>query len=109
MQDDIGLLLRTNFFFTNILSAQDLVLTASGDGTAHIWKATAAPDALSSIHGSGLGFSSAEESAESSEDDNGLGGSAEKSTTGHRHNTTLKSPMCVLEGHQVFTIFARSS
>jgi len=42
--------------------AQDLVITGSGDGTAHVWKASALPDT------SGLRIQSSEESAESSDD-----------------------------------------
>ena len=52
-------------YLCNILQyllAQDLVITGSGDGTAHVWKASALPDT------SGLRIQSSEESAESSDD-----------------------------------------
>ncbi len=63
---------------------QDIALTASGDGTAHVWKATALPDALGGGGGGGGGFiggamgggggSSEESAADSSEEDGGRGG-----------------------------------
>ncbi len=62
---------------------QDIALTASGDGTAHVWKATALPDALGGGGGGGGfiggamgggGGSSEESAADSSEEDGGRGG-----------------------------------
>jgi len=84
---------------------QDLVLTASGDGSAHIWKASPIlPDSL--VSGGGAGTQSSEESADSSEDDLYQGGNGFNSgerqsdqTRVSQHGQTVKSPITTLLGH----------
>ena len=56
-------------------------MTASGDGSAHIWKAAVIPDRLAHA----IGGVSSEESADSESEDTG------ECTMGHQKN--LKSPV----------------
>jgi len=74
--------------------AQDLVITGSGDGTAHVWKASALPDAT------GLRIHSSEESAESSDD----GG--EVSGDDVLRSRSLTQAAVVLTGHQGVVVSA---
>ncbi|TRY63143.1 hypothetical protein TCAL_00346 [Tigriopus californicus] len=75
--------------------SQDIALTASGDGTAHVWKASAVPDFTPSGAG-GFGLSSEESAADSSEDD--------RRTSNHPSDlsrcTAVKTPIIALSGHQ---------
>ena len=83
---------------------QDLVLTASGDGSAHIWKA--APILPESLLSGGPGTQSSEESPDSSEDDlyqgagfnNGERQCEPKSRIGQQ-GQTVRSPITTLLGH----------
>jgi len=77
--------------------SQDLVLSASGDGAAHVWKAGALSD--SSSH-SGLRIQSSEESAESS--DEGGENAGEIILRGH----AVTTPLVVLSGHQGVVVSA---
>ncbi len=81
--------------------SQDIALTASGDGTAHVWKATALPEALgaSSVAGAatGGGGSSEESAAESSEDDGGRAREANAGAVSNRVNV-IKYPIVSLSG-----------
>lgn len=75
--------------------SQDIALTASGDGTAHVWKASAVPDFTPSGAG-GFGLSSEESAADSSEDD--------RRTNNYPSDmsrcTSVKTPVIILTGHQ---------
>ena len=69
-------------------------MTASGDGTAHIWKAAVVPDRLSHV----LGGGSSEESPDSESEDTDAFGKREA-----RSNVvvnTVKVPIIALTGHQ---------
>lgn len=68
--------------------SQDLVVTGSGDGTAHVWNASALPD-------SGLRIHSSEESGESS-DDGGEAAGGESAPRGY----AVSMPLVILAGHQ---------
>jgi len=75
--------------------SQDLVVTGSGDSTAHIWKAGALSDTGSHT---GARLQSSEESADSSDDggDNLGGGGGEAIMRGLQVST----PLVVMSGHQ---------
>ena len=73
--------------------AQDLALTASGDGTAHVWKAVALPDA---IGGAGAAAPSSEESAAESSEDDAIGGRG----VGVVKTNAVRQPIVALTGHQ---------
>ena len=84
---------------------QDLVLTASGDASTHVWKAASVlPESL--LSGGGTGAQSSEESPESSEDD--LYQGATGMSSGERQSDqnrigqlgqTVRSPITTLLGH----------
>jgi len=74
--------------------AQDLVVTGSGDGTAHVWKASALPE-------SGLRIQSSEESAESSDD-----GGETLSGEDVLRSRSLSVAVAVLGGHQGVVVSA---
>lgn len=84
---------------------QDLVLTASGDASAHIWKAAPIlPESV--LSGGGMGTQSSEESPDSSEDDLYQGGvgmnSGERQCEQNRVmqlSQTVRSPITTLLGH----------
>jgi len=71
---------------------QDLALTASGDGSAHIWKAAVIPDRLAHA----IGGISSEESANDSESEDT---DARRESKGIVVNT-IKTPIIALTGHQ---------
>ena len=89
----------------NFHPTQDLVLTASGDGSAHIWKASPIlPESL--LSGTGGGTHSSEESPDSSEDDLCQAGagvnSGERQCEQNRVSQlgqTVRSPITTLLGH----------
>lgn len=69
-------------------------MTASGDGTAHIWKAAVVPERLSHI----MGGASSEESPDSeSEDTDALG---KRDARPSSVVNTVKAPIIALTGHQ---------
>lgn len=77
--------------------AQDLVLTASGDGSAHVWQAAVLPEnLLTSLNSGQPGQESSEESAESSEDD----GHGQTHGQQQRSWHTVRTPITALTGHQ---------
>jgi len=78
--------------------SQDLVLSGSGDGTAHVWKAGAVSDSTSH---SGLRMPSSEESADSS-DDGAENAGGEMVLRGH----AISTPLVVLTGHQGVVVAA---
>ena len=73
---------------------QDLALTASGDGTAHIWKAAVVPERLSHA----LGGGSSEESPDSESEDTDAIGNRRDSRSAIVN--TIKVPIIALSGHQ---------
>ena len=77
---------------------QDLALTASGDGSAHIWKAAVVPERLSHA----LGGGSSEESLDSeSEDTEATAGCNRRdSRSSSAIVNTIKVPIIALTGHQ---------
>lgn len=70
---------------------QDLVVTGSGDWTAHVWNASALPDSNLRMH-------SSEESAESSDDGGEAAGDAGGS--GLLRGYAVSLPLVILSGHQ---------
>ena len=72
-------------------------LTASGDGTAHIWKAAVVPERLS--HAIGGGSSEESPDSESEDTDAAIGGNRRESKSAAIVNT-VKVPIISLTGHQ---------
>ena len=70
-------------------------LTASGDGTAHIWKAAVVPDRLSHV----LGGGSSEDSPDSESEDTDAHGGGRREPRSAIFNT-IKTPIIALTGHQ---------
>merc|ERR1712241_84615 len=76
---------------------QDWALTASGDGTAHIWKAAVVPERLS--HAIGGGSSEESPDSESEDNDAAMGVNRRESKSAAIVNT-VKVPIISLTGHQ---------
>ena len=92
---------------------KDLALTASGDGTAHVWNAAALPESFAGGNGAGMGGISSDESAADSSEEGGDLTSANASSSNpfgagntaggggsSSRSTVVRQPVATLAGHQ---------